>query len=184
MPVRLDWRLGTEGDQAPEAARAAQETMGDDPWREGEPPSPAGASGTAGAPFARLLGLLLLLVLAGAGGFFLGRWAEAQRFVVHGIESQLALEQLAWREGDQELYITTLDPMSTVEWRSAKVFEFLTGTPQRWEARIVELLPMEEGRRMQVTVEISSPGRPAEATVRFYELREHPSGSRWLRSEP
>jgi hypothetical protein len=151
-------------------------------WAEGAEhrPEVTRAKRKSSGPWGGMLLALLLLILAGIGGFYLGQWSEARRFVIHGVESQLALEQLAWREGDRELYETTLDAWSTVEWRSAQVFEFVTHAPVRWEGRMVDLLPIEEGRRLQVTVEISKPGSTGEISIRFYELR----GERWLRAEP
>lgn len=183
MPVRLDWRLGA-GDSQTDAPPPAF-----DPEPPVEVVIPDGnggggqsshrGSGVSGT-VAKLLVTLLLLIVAGVGGFFIGQWSEARTFVVHGVENQLALEQLAWREGDRELYQSTLDDWSTVEWRSAQVFEFVTHAPRHWDARLVDLLPIEEGRRLQATVEISTPGNAGEIVIRFYELR----GERWLRAEP
>ncbi len=188
MPTRLDWRLGSGG-------KASDLSAATDPELEAHADVFSGRAGTdddgsgrgsrsgrdAGSRlFTRLLGGLVLLAAAGAIGFYVGRWSEARGFVVHGVEGTIALEELAWREGDREIYESTLDPYSSIEWKSAQVFDFITNAPRPWTASVIDLLPVEKGRRIQATVNVSTPGNPGQTTVRYYELR----GEQWRRAEP
>ena len=135
MPVRLSWHVGTSGEDI--AAR---------------PPAtgPTRRRGARGALKPVLVGVYLVaLVVTGSLGFNLGRQVDVSAGYREAIESQLGVESLARREGDDRLYASTLDPDAPREWGRAQRERFREAAGEgRAEVELghIELLSSERAR--------------------------------------
>lgn len=162
MTVHLDWRVGPRG-AAP----------------DGPPPAPrrprrvrlAVDAPHLAAYAAGLLGAALI-------GFHLGRVDGAHDVVARAVAAELAIEAHAVRTGDPDLFASTLDPESSLEWRHAAMVRFAAVRGEPWLARLVDVRPREDGLTLEVDVAIG-PSDAAAAETRVY--RSH--GGRWLRAE-
>ena len=159
--VRMDWRLGSSGASAlPEATAEVR------PKR----------------PRRRRRGVLLafyvaVLPVAALIGFAYGRQGEGRASLLAALEEQLAIEEMAWREGDEGLYAATLAISSDPSWRADRLLAFESDAPRSWGAELLEARPEED--RVLVDVEIRTPDGAREET-RVYV----PEGGRWLRAAP
>jgi hypothetical protein len=111
------------------------------------------------------------LVFAGWVGFATGRWADARTGFREAIESQLELEGLAWREGDLDLFASTVDPGAPPWWREEIVTEFSVDAPQSVEIRPVRLERLSPDRVL-VLVEMTAPGG-TRTESRTYVLKQN-----------
>jgi hypothetical protein len=74
-------------------------------------------------------------------GFRLGRFSVADAEVKLGIETALALEEIAWRDADLDLYLSTLDPAAAPGWRDGEARRFRANAPADYRARLVRHAP-------------------------------------------
>ena len=165
MPTRLDWRVGPTAEEAPLA----------------EPPTPTVLPGRRKP----ITVLLLAAVYGGAVliaawlGFQLGQWSDARATGLGDVSAQIAIEQLAWREGDLDLYLTTLDPVAPESWRQELAWQFDQESPLEVEIRLVEVEVVEPGLA-RAMVSISRPDGTS-TEVRSYRRS---SGQAWYRTGP
>jgi hypothetical protein len=115
-----------------------------DPGVHGADPAPTVVPHRRRRVTAFLLSPLYVAALLAAAwvGFGLGRWSEARTINLGSIRNQLAVEAVAWREGDAGLYASTLDPEAPSRWREQQVATFRARAPRSLliEARSIDLV--------------------------------------------
>lgn|GEM_PF-5365609 len=165
MPTRLDWRVGPTAEEAPLA----------------EPPTP-----TVIPRRRKPIAVLLLAAVYGSAvlvaawlGFQLGQWSDARASGLGDVSAQIAIEQLAWHEGDLDLYLTTLDPDAPEPWRQELAWQFAQESPLNIEIRLVEVEVVQPGLA-RAMVSIDGPDGTS-TEVRSYRRS---SGQAWYRTEP
>jgi hypothetical protein len=123
----------------------------------------------------RLSGPLVLLYLgavaaAGWFGFNLGRWSIASGQELRLLTNQLAIEELAWQEGDLELFASTLHPRAPEGWRDELVGNFRRHSQVPYEVELEGRQPA-EGGGLDVQVRVTVPEGS------FVELRRYEAAS-------
>lgn len=148
--TRLDWNLGADDphgealrleDDVPDLTTAPART-----WRP-----------SAGA----LLLYTFALVVAGFLGFRLGRYSVAEAEVTQGIETALAIEGIAWKNADLDLYLSTLDPNAEPGWLDRETRAFAQSAPADYRASVLRHAAA-DGNRVDVVIEESVGGAPGE----------------------
>jgi hypothetical protein len=120
----------------------------------------------------------LVLLLAAAMGFGLGRWAETEGRLWAAVQDNLALAQLAIDSGDRDLLGRTLDPDSPGSWREAELARQL-GRPRAPGAADLRDIQAMAADLLRVRLN-STAGDGADEELRFYRR----VGDRWLQTAP
>jgi hypothetical protein len=163
--TRLDWNLPPE----PEAAPGAE--------AGGEPPEPT--PGTWRPAVSAVLVYAAALVCAGFLGFRLGRLSVAREDVIRGVETALALEGIAWRDADLDLYLSTLDPEAPKGWLDGEARRFAAHAPQSYQGVLQKHTVLPGGRVEVLIREVAGPDPgPGFTAVRVYRL----AGDAWVRT--
>lgn len=169
MPTRLDWRVGPTGDEPVQA----------------EPRPTVLPQRRTRWPLTLLLTAFYATALLAAAtfGFQLGRWQEARVSNLGGIANQLALEDLAWAQADEDLYFSTLDPSAAATPGRVQQFWALAPMVVRHEIVEVRFLPPDRAearvRRSAGPLTPADAASPGDVELRFYRL----VGQSWLRTD-
>jgi len=158
LPVRLSWNLD---DRPPGRDRS-------DP----EPPVTVRARPRSKVvAFSLAYGIALLA--AAWIGYVIGRTTQGQEANLADIETQLAVEQVAWREGDADLYRTTLDPDAPGQWRQQKLDAFRSAAPRAVRISVGSVMRVAPNEASATIVQVDRGVRTVEN--RAYRL----AGSTW-----
>lgn len=164
MAVQFSWEVGSHS--APEPGLAEALAGQDDgvlstAWST--PPAsaaPSATSASAGSGRRRPIWFpVYVLALVGAGwvGFHLGRWQEIRTSNVADIRNQLAVESLAWRENDRNLFVSTLDPGTNRMWQRERAVQFDRNAGRSYEAQATDI-QLYDGGLALVSTEIEMNG--------------------------
>ncbi|HRA18897.1 MAG TPA: hypothetical protein PLZ56_00425 [Anaerolineae bacterium] len=162
MGERLTWRI--ERDPYLEASSAP------DPAR---PPEARRAYGP------RWRGYTLLLLLAAATGFGIGRWAETDGRIWAAVQGTLALAQLAIERQDRDLLSRTLHPLSDPRWREEEITRQLGLSRAPGPDDLLDIGPTRSDL-MQVRIRVTDGNGAVQDELRLYRRQ----GDRWLQSAP
>jgi hypothetical protein len=169
LPTRLDWNVGANEPDALELAAPDESPPSPvaPPWR----PSLLTLAAYAGA-----------LVLAGILGFGLGRNSVSHAEITLGLETSLALEEMAWKEADLDLFLATLDPAADPKWRDREAQQFAANAPADVSLSLVSSEPSGEDR-MLARVRWTDPGGASTRSASYDETRPYRFlGDVWVRS--
>ncbi len=145
----------------------------DDDWQQLPPrprPSPAQV-------FFTLVGLVILMALAGVGGYVIGRQQRVMSLARADLQAVIDLETWAARAGNDRLFRSLLDPSIGPELRRALEDEFRQAEDRVRQATIERLSLDGDLARVEVRVE-GTDGEHRE--VRFYRL----VNGEWRRTAP
>lgn len=166
MSERLTWRI--ERNPLPDTST----------WPAPDRPEPDPPRPERRAPQLRWSRYGLVLLLAAALGFGLGRWAETEGRVWAAVQDNLALAQLAIEGGDRDLLARTLDPESPSSWREAEITRQL-GLPRApGSAALRDIQPL-AADLLRVRL-YATAGNGAGEELRLYRR----VGDRWLQTAP
>ena len=165
MPVSFRWTVGPAGAEAP--------------LRPASPEIPP----RTGSSTARRLVVATLylgaLAAAGLSGVMLGQRQFALAHNVEGISNQVAVEQLAWSEGDTALYASTLGPDLPAAQRERLLASFRSSAPRNLELSVLDVAFVASDRA-EVTVEPRAHGAAVSTAIERRQYRR--VGASWLRS--
>jgi len=165
VPINLEWRVGSDGAEVPLGEIGA--------------PTVVPSNGRR-LPILMALGVLYsgAIVAAAWFGFQLGRWTDDRASGLADVDTQLAIEALAWRDGDLSLYFSTLDPGAAPRWREEAARRFSAAAPDQRSMKVIETLTRGPDL-VEVAVEV---GSDAGSSVerRSYRL----VGRSWFQTEP
>jgi hypothetical protein len=116
------------------------------------------------------------LIGAAAVGFSIGRWSEARRANLGGIANQLAIETVAWQDGDASLYRTILDPDANAVWQAERLAAFEAAAPAEVEIDTLDIALTESDGADVAEVTVVVRQGPAE---RVEHRRYRASGGSW-----
>jgi hypothetical protein len=165
LPARLDWNVGQSEPEGPGLDDLEQPGTSAPPPRRPWRPSPLAFVAYVGA-----------LLVAGWLGFYLGRESVAKANYVLGLETALALEEMAWEDADLDLYMSTIDPEASGAWRDSEARRFKYNAPTEVDLELVTHEPSGENQAL-VRVRFAIRGEGFDETRPYRFL-----GDVWARS--
>jgi len=124
-----------------------------------------------------LLGLVVLMLLAGMGGYVIGRHQRAITLARADLQAVIDMETWAARMGNEALFRSLLDPDARTDWRRSLEEEFRQARDRIRQATIEGLSLDGDMARVEVRV-LDVDGEHRE--VRFYRLVD----GEWRRTAP